>query len=193
MTTDDQMEFKADDLDTPTEADLKQCYGSKYLGAADIGDKKIRAKILKIRKEVLQQQGGAQRPKFVIYFANLEKPMVLNSTNTAVLVNALGRPPELGWGRVRHLLSANTIPGPADYGSAAGCYRRRRRSRDRRSWRRSRRQRTSRRPVTPMIPAHSPTIAVSKRRRNRPRCDGLSRQPRRGPSLRYRIAHRERK
>lgn len=93
MTTDDQMEFKADDLDTPTEADLEQCYGSKYLGAADIGDKKIRAKILKIRKEVLQQQGGAQRPKFVIYFANLEKPMVLNSTNTAVLVNALGRPP----------------------------------------------------------------------------------------------------
>ncbi len=27
-----------DDLDTPTEADLDTCYGSKYLSATDLGD-----------------------------------------------------------------------------------------------------------------------------------------------------------
>jgi hypothetical protein len=49
-----------DDLDTPSEADLEQCYGSKYLGAVDIGDKKIRTRIAKVRKETMPQQGGSR-------------------------------------------------------------------------------------------------------------------------------------
>lgn len=44
-------QFVEHDLDTPTEHDLEQAYGSKYLQATDIGDKKIRAKIAKVRKE----------------------------------------------------------------------------------------------------------------------------------------------
>ena len=47
-----------DDLNTPTEADLDDCYGSKYLSAADLGDKKIKTRIAKIRKEPMRQQGG---------------------------------------------------------------------------------------------------------------------------------------
>jgi len=82
----------SDDLETPTEADLDSCYGSKYLGAVDIGDKKIRTKIGKVRKETMQQQGGKpERAKFVIYFTTLDKPMVLNATNKNALVDKLGR------------------------------------------------------------------------------------------------------
>ena len=80
----------SDDLETPTEADLDSCYGSKYLGAVDIGDKKIRTRIGKVRKETMQQQGGKpERAKFVIYFTTIDKPMVLNATNKNALVDKL--------------------------------------------------------------------------------------------------------
>src|SRR6516165_382837 len=83
-----------DDLETPTEADLDSCYGSKYLGAVEIGDKKIRTRIGKVRKETMQQQGGKpERAKFVIYFTTIDKPMVLNATNKNALVDKLGRVP----------------------------------------------------------------------------------------------------
>ena len=82
-----------DDTDTPTEADLDALYGSKYLSAADIGDKKIRTKITKVSKAVLQQQGGQARAKFILSFATTDKTMVLNVTNKNILVDALGRNP----------------------------------------------------------------------------------------------------
>jgi hypothetical protein len=88
-----QTDFVDDDLGTPTEADLEDCYGSKYLSAADLGDKKIRTRIAKIRKETMRQQSGAERPKFVLYFTTLDKPMVLNATNKIALVDALGTVP----------------------------------------------------------------------------------------------------
>jgi hypothetical protein len=98
-----------DDLDTPTEADLDTCYGSKYLSAADLGDKKIRTRIVKIRKETMQQQGGKpERAKFVLYFATLEKPMVLNATNKNALVEKLGKNPADWKGADVGILAENT-------------------------------------------------------------------------------------
>ena len=86
-------DYYDDDIGTATEADLDECYGSKYLGAVDLDNKKIRARIAKVHKEKMRQQGGTERPKLVIYFANLDKPMVLNTTNKNTLVEALGRNP----------------------------------------------------------------------------------------------------
>ena len=83
----------SDDLNTPTEADLDACYGSKYLSATEVGDRKIKTRIAKVRKEALQQQGGTTRNKFVLAFASLDKEMVLNATNKSILVDALGRTP----------------------------------------------------------------------------------------------------
>jgi hypothetical protein len=98
-----------DDLETPTEADLDSCYGSKYLGAVDIGDKKIRTRIAKVRKETMQQQGGKpERAKFVIYFTTVDKPMVLNATNKNALVDKLGRVPANWVGADIGLYTENT-------------------------------------------------------------------------------------
>ena len=80
-------------LDTPTEADLDACYGSKYLSATEVGDRKIRTKIARIRKQALQQQGGGTRTKFILSFGTLDKELVLNTTNKTVLVDGLGRNP----------------------------------------------------------------------------------------------------
>jgi hypothetical protein len=82
-----------DNIDTPTEADLEACYGSKYLSATDIGSRKIKAKIAKIRKEELKQNNGPTRNKFILYFDVVDKAMVLNATNKQVLVDALGTKP----------------------------------------------------------------------------------------------------
>ena len=103
-----QTDFVEDDLGTPTEADLDDCYGSKYLSAADLGDKKIRTRIGKIRKETMRQQSGAERSKFVIYFTTLDKPMVLNATNKNVLVDELGKVPANWVGTDIGLYTENT-------------------------------------------------------------------------------------
>ena len=100
--------FVEDDLSTPTEADLDDCYGSKYLSAADLGDKKIRTHVGKIRKETMRQQSGAERSKFVIYFTTLDKPMVLNATNKNALVDKLGKVPASWVGADIGLYTENT-------------------------------------------------------------------------------------
>lgn len=81
------------DLDTPTEADLDAAYGSKYLSASDLGDRKVRTRIVKVRPEDLRQQNGTTRRKFVLFFSTLDKALVLNVTNKDALVQALGKPP----------------------------------------------------------------------------------------------------
>ena len=79
--------------DTPTEADLDACYGSKYLSATEVGDRKIRTKIARVRKQALPQQGGGTKTKFVLSFTTIDKEMVLNATNKNTLVEELGRNP----------------------------------------------------------------------------------------------------
>jgi hypothetical protein len=87
------LEFQDSDLDTPTEDDLKHAYGGQYLSQEDIGDRKVKAKILKVRKAEMKSDNGAKRTKFVIWFSNLDKGMVCNATNKDALVDALGRTP----------------------------------------------------------------------------------------------------
>jgi hypothetical protein len=81
------------DLDTPTEADLDQAYGPKFLGAADVGLHKIRTPIAKVRKVDLRGNDGTKRVKFVLHFRDIAKPMVLNATNKNELVKKLGKDP----------------------------------------------------------------------------------------------------
>ena len=63
-------EFFAHEADTetaPTEADLAQAYGSKFLSGPDIGDKKIRTKITKMRKEeMIDRDTGKKKIRFLI-------------------------------------------------------------------------------------------------------------------------------
>ena len=101
---DDEIEFG----ETPSEEDLDKCYGGRYLGAAEVGDKKIRTRIVKVRKETMQQQGGKQRPKLVVYCANVDRGLVLNVTNKNALVDALGRKPEAWKGAEIGIYSIDT-------------------------------------------------------------------------------------
>ena len=86
-------DFTEQDLDTPTEADLDLAYGSKYLSVNDVGDRKIRTKILKVGKDKLRGNEGKERLRFVLHLENLDKAMVVNATNKDELTTALGRVP----------------------------------------------------------------------------------------------------
>jgi hypothetical protein len=81
------------DLLTPTAADLDACYGSKFLSATDLGDRKLRSRVARVRMEELKQQDGKTRKKFILGFTNLDKEVVLNVTNKTTLVDALGKNP----------------------------------------------------------------------------------------------------
>jgi hypothetical protein len=94
LIMDQYQEFN--DHDTPSESDLELCYGSKFLSATELGDKKIRTRILKVKKEPLRGQDGREKNKFVLSFSNLDKSLVANATNIKTLVDALGKAPS-GW------------------------------------------------------------------------------------------------
>ena len=91
-------EFTETDLDTtPTEQDLDEAYGSRFLGVVDVGDRKIRTKILRIKKEeVKDRDTGRMKKKVLIFFDGIDKGLVLNVTNKNILVDALGKAPA-GW------------------------------------------------------------------------------------------------
>ena len=90
-------EFTETDLDTPTEHDVDEAYGSRFLGVVDVGDKKIRTKILRVRKEeVKDRDTGRMKKKLLIFFEDIDKPLVLNVTNKNILVDAFGKAPA-GW------------------------------------------------------------------------------------------------
>ena len=78
-----------------TENDLNGVYGSRMLSAAELGDRKLRAKIKSVSKEQLQGRnpGEQPRPRIVLDLVG-EKRFVLNTTNFNVLCNALGRDPK---------------------------------------------------------------------------------------------------
>jgi hypothetical protein len=81
------------DLDTPTETDLENIYGGRFLSQGDIGTRKIRTKIKKVGKEELQKQDGSKRMRIVLGFDNIDKSMVVNATIKDLLVAALGKVP----------------------------------------------------------------------------------------------------
>ena len=90
-------EFPETDIDTPTEHDLDEAYGSKFLGVVDVGDKKIRTRISKVGKDnVKDRDSGNLKKKILVFFENVDKPLILNVTNKEILVKAFGKAPA-GW------------------------------------------------------------------------------------------------
>ena len=114
-------DFPDHDPDTPTENDLDLAYGSKYLGTTDLGSRKVRARIEKVRKQELTDNEGPKKMKFIIFFDALDKPLVLNTTNKDELVRELGRVPANWIGAIVGLfVDPNTACSPARRPAASG-------------------------------------------------------------------------
>jgi hypothetical protein len=90
-----------------TEDELEKMYSGRYLSAADIGDRKVKAKILGIHAEELRQQDGTMRKKAVLQLEGLDKQLAVNVTNKAILSDGLGRNPSKWVGRS---IGLKTVP-----------------------------------------------------------------------------------
>ena len=77
-----------------TEQDVEGLYGSSKMSGTELGDRKIRATISHTRIETMPARGTEPpRTKLVLTFAEHKKDLVLNSTNFAVLRDAISRNP----------------------------------------------------------------------------------------------------
>lgn len=87
-------EYLEPELDsTPTERDVDEAYGSRFLGVTDV-TKKIRTKILKVRKEdVKDRESGKLKKKIIVFFESIDKGLILNVTNKNILAAGLGKSP----------------------------------------------------------------------------------------------------
>lgn len=69
---------------------MSELFPSKYLKAADLQGRTIRATIEKIGIEDLSGEGKPGETKPVLYFRDRKKLLVLNKTNGMTLAQALG-------------------------------------------------------------------------------------------------------
>jgi hypothetical protein len=100
----------ADEFEPETgisEAELEKIYSSKYLGADDVGDRKIRTKILHVGADDLRQQDGRTRRKAILFCEGLDKQVVLNVTNYNILKTAFSTNPSKWVGRT---IGIKTVP-----------------------------------------------------------------------------------
>ena len=78
-------------IDTASNTDFDDIYGSKYLSAADLHGEMIRHEVGKVEIADLREKDGTMKRKFIVYFKGVDKPLVLNRTNAQKLAAALGK------------------------------------------------------------------------------------------------------
>jgi len=98
-------------IDTASNTDFDDIYGSKYLSAADLHGETPRRKIGKVEIGNLKEKDGSTKRKFLVYFKGEDKPMVLNWTNAQTLAAALGKDPTAWIGVVVELYAEMTSLG----------------------------------------------------------------------------------
>jgi hypothetical protein len=91
--------------------DYDTLYGSRYLGAADVGREVWRATITLIAPADLRQKDGTTKRKFVLGFREDIKNLILNKTNASVLANAFGKDVSRWTGRQVEIYTAPTSFG----------------------------------------------------------------------------------
>src|SRR5215471_9971702 len=95
----------------PSESELQKAYGSKYLSATDLGNRKIKAKIARVTLEDLRQQDGSTKKKAVLALEGQDKMLVLNAGNYAILKDGLGPNASKWIGRIIGLKSVPRTMG----------------------------------------------------------------------------------
>lgn len=79
--SDDEVKFQAE----VREMDINSCFPGSYLKAADLGGRTVKVLIDRVQEEDI---GGENKP--VMYFVGKDKGLVLNKTNSGVIVAVYG-------------------------------------------------------------------------------------------------------
>jgi hypothetical protein len=78
-------------MTTTKEDEFDLLYGSRYLSADDLKGQRPRRTIGKVEIEDLKQKDGSTKRKFVVFFLEEDKGLVLNVTNAKKLAQAFGK------------------------------------------------------------------------------------------------------
>jgi hypothetical protein len=73
------------------ETDFDDLYGSRYFSASDLHGETPLRRIGKTEKVELKGKDGTNKPKYIIYFDGVEKPLPLNKTNATKLAAVFGK------------------------------------------------------------------------------------------------------
>jgi hypothetical protein len=101
-------------MTTQHNEEFQDMYGSRFLGAADIDDgaAPVRARIIDVTTEPLTDQAtGKPKPRYVLHFAELRKPLPLNKTNAKLLASTFTEFPSSWKGALVDLFKISTPKG----------------------------------------------------------------------------------
>jgi hypothetical protein len=91
---------------------FNELYGSKYLSAADLKGEQIRKRIGKYEvAELKDPKDNSSKRRVILYFNDLNKPLVVNKTNAQKLAAMYGEEPESWIGVVCDLYAEMTSLG----------------------------------------------------------------------------------
>jgi hypothetical protein len=94
------------------ELDFDDMYGSKYLGVPDLKDSEPRCTIKNVEVEELKDKAGVSKHKYVVWFEEQTKALVVNRVNAKKIADAWGKKPS-GWvGQRVTLYAEDTNFGP---------------------------------------------------------------------------------
>jgi len=92
--------------------DFDNMYGSRYFSVADLHGEQIKRRIGKVEVSELKEKSGATKRRYVVFFQNENKPLVLNKTNATKLATQYGKDPAKWIGIICELYQEDTSMGP---------------------------------------------------------------------------------
>src|ERR1700730_15739241 len=90
------------------ELDFDDMYGSKYLGVPDLKDAESRCTIKNVEVEELKDKAGVSKHKYVVWFEEQTKGLVVNRTTEKNLADAWGKKSASGIGQRGTLYAEDT-------------------------------------------------------------------------------------
>jgi hypothetical protein len=102
---------KVNKMNTPSEADFNNQFGSKWFKAIDLNGQVVQLKIGKVENVYVKEKDGSTREKMAIYFNGVDKPLILNPTNANRLAGAFGKAPNGWFGKTVEVYSETTTFG----------------------------------------------------------------------------------
>ena len=85
---------------------------SRYIKTDDLKGREVLVVVDRVEEHEIEGNDGEKQDKYVLYFQNKEKGLVMNVTNTEAMVNGFGDESDAWTGKDVMLFSVQTPMGP---------------------------------------------------------------------------------
>ena len=95
-------------------------FPSRYLKAADFGEKSVSLTIIEVFRDKVQMANGSKVDKYIIRFSETDKELILNKTNAKAMSKFLHEPKAVNWPGEKIVLKPTTCEA---FGEIVDCIR----------------------------------------------------------------------